>query len=40
VLASIFMPDHIQEVETVIVRALRKVYSPLLSWALGAASSW
>jgi cobalt-zinc-cadmium resistance protein CzcA len=36
VLASIFMPDHIQEVETVIVRALRKVYSPLLSWALGS----
>jgi cobalt-zinc-cadmium resistance protein CzcA len=30
------MPDHLEEVETLIVRALRKVYSPLLGWALGS----
>ena len=34
VLASIAMPDKVQEVETVVVRALRKIYSPVLSWAL------
>jgi cobalt-zinc-cadmium resistance protein CzcA len=34
VLASIAMPDRVQEAETVVVRALRKIYSPVLSWAL------
>jgi len=34
VLASIAMPDKVQEVETVVVRALRKIYSPVLGWAL------
>jgi heavy metal efflux system protein len=35
VLASLLLPKHIEEVETVIVRALRKTYTPVLRWALG-----
>jgi cobalt-zinc-cadmium resistance protein CzcA len=35
VLASMFMPEKVEEIETVVVRALRKVYSPVLGWALG-----
>ena len=33
-LASFFMPNKVREVETFVVRGLRKVYSPVLSWAL------
>ncbi len=35
VLASFLLPAHIEEVETFVVRGLRKVYSPVLGWALG-----
>jgi heavy metal efflux system protein len=34
VLASFFMPNKVREVETFVVRGLRNVYSPVLSWAL------
>jgi cobalt-zinc-cadmium resistance protein CzcA len=34
VLASFFMPNKVREVETFVVRGLRKAYSPVLSWAL------
>ena len=34
VLSSILLPEHIEETETIIVRALRKIYSPLLRWSL------
>lgn len=34
VLAAVLLPDHIEEVETFVVRALRKVYTPLLRVAL------
>jgi cobalt-zinc-cadmium resistance protein CzcA len=34
VLASLVMPDKVREVETVLVRTLRRGYSPLLRWAL------
>jgi cobalt-zinc-cadmium resistance protein CzcA len=35
VLAALLLPKHIEEVETVIVRGLRKTYTPVLRWALG-----
>jgi len=35
VLASLLLPKHIEEGETVIVRALRSTYTPVLRWALG-----
>ncbi|MCK1595276.1 efflux RND transporter permease subunit [Bradyrhizobium sp. 164] len=35
VLASLLLPEHIEEAETVIVRGLRKAYTPVLRWALG-----
>ncbi|MCK1542537.1 efflux RND transporter permease subunit [Bradyrhizobium sp. 179] len=35
VLASLLLPDHIEETETAIVRALRRAYTPVLRWALG-----
>src|SRR5215471_405503 len=35
VLASLLLPRQIEEVETVIVRALRASYTPVLRWALG-----
>ncbi len=35
VLASLLLPIHIEETETVIVRALRSTYTPVLRWALG-----
>src|SRR6202035_4109202 len=35
VLAALLLPKHIEETETVIVRALRKSYTPVLRWALG-----
>ena len=34
VLASLLLPEHVEEVETIVVRALRAVYSPALRWAL------
>jgi heavy metal efflux system protein len=34
VLASMLLPRHIHEVETIVVRALRATYSPALHWAL------
>jgi heavy metal efflux system protein len=35
VLASLLLPKHVEEVETVIVRGLRAAYTPVLRWALG-----
>jgi heavy metal efflux system protein len=32
VLASYLLPDHIEETETIVVRALRKTYTPVLRW--------
>ncbi len=34
VLASLFLPKHVEEVETWIVRKLRETYTPALRWAL------
>jgi cobalt-zinc-cadmium resistance protein CzcA len=34
VLASLMLPKHVEEVETILVRGLRKVYSPVLDYAL------
>lgn len=34
VLASLLLPKHVEEVETIIVRGLRKVYNPVLTYAL------
>ena len=34
VLASLVLPNHIEETETIIVRALRSSYTPVLRWAL------
>ena len=34
VLGSFLLPAHIEEVETIVVRFLRKVYSPVLRWSL------
>ena len=34
VLASLLLPRHIEETETVIVRLLRKSYTPVLRWSL------
>jgi len=34
VLASWLLPDHVEERETVFVRAIRKIYMPALDWAL------
>ena len=33
-LASVLLPEHLSEAETVIVRALRSVYTPVLHWSL------
>jgi len=33
-LASLLMPEHISEIETILVRALRAVYTPVLRWSL------
>ena len=35
VLASLLLPKHVEETETIIVRALRASYTPVLRWALG-----
>src|SRR6202011_573594 len=34
-LASLLLPEHVEEVETFIVRGIRWVYSPVLNWSLG-----
>ena len=34
-LASLLLPEHIHEVETFLVRALRAAYTPVLHWSLG-----
>jgi heavy metal efflux system protein len=34
VLASYLLPEHIEETETVVVRALRRIYTPVLRWSL------
>jgi cobalt-zinc-cadmium resistance protein CzcA len=34
VLASLLMPAHVRETETMLVRALRRVYTPVLRWTL------
>jgi heavy metal efflux system protein len=34
-LASLLVPAHVREAETVLVRGLRKIYSPVLRWTLG-----
>jgi heavy metal efflux system protein len=33
-LASLLLPEHISEVETVLVRGLRRIYTPVLRWSL------
>jgi cobalt-zinc-cadmium resistance protein CzcA len=34
VLTSLLLPEHVSEVETILVRALRMVYTPVLRWSL------
>jgi cobalt-zinc-cadmium resistance protein CzcA len=34
-LASLMLPEHIEEVETFVVRGIRSVYTPVLTWSLG-----
>lgn len=36
VLAGLLLPRHVEEVETKIVRALRRTYTPVLRWALSS----
>ena len=35
VLASLLLPLHVEETETIVVRALHWIYSPVLHWSLG-----
>jgi heavy metal efflux system protein len=35
VLASILLPEHVEEAETFVVRVLRRLYVPILTWSLG-----
>ncbi|HEX3506600.1 MAG TPA: CusA/CzcA family heavy metal efflux RND transporter [Xanthobacteraceae bacterium] len=35
-LASLLLPEQVREVETVVVRALRSVYTPVLRWSLAS----
>ncbi|MGP0043180.1 MAG: efflux RND transporter permease subunit [Syntrophobacteraceae bacterium] len=35
VLASLLLPDRVKEAETIVVRALRTAYTPVLHWTLG-----
>jgi cobalt-zinc-cadmium resistance protein CzcA len=35
VLASFLLPEQIAETETIVVRALHRIYSPVLHWSLG-----
>jgi heavy metal efflux system protein len=34
VLASIVLPRHVEEIETIFVRTIRRAYTPVLKWAL------
>src|SRR5262249_53893579 len=34
VLASYLLPEHVREAETIVVRALRRTYIPILRWSL------
>ncbi len=34
VLASYLLPEHVRETETILVRALRRIYEPVLHWSL------
>jgi heavy metal efflux system protein len=34
VLASFLLPEHVREAETIVVRILRAIYSPVLRWSL------
>jgi cobalt-zinc-cadmium resistance protein CzcA len=34
VLASVLLPQHVEETETIVVRMLHRVYSPVLHWSL------
>src|SRR5262249_56159030 len=34
VLASYLLPEHVREAETIAVRALRRIYRPVLRWSL------
>ncbi len=34
VLASFLLPEHVRETETIVVRILRSIYTPVLRWAL------
>jgi cobalt-zinc-cadmium resistance protein CzcA len=34
VLASYLLPEHVDEAETIVVRALRRIYTPVLRWSL------
>ena len=34
VLTSVLIPEHVEEAETAIVRALRRIYAPVLHWSL------
>jgi cobalt-zinc-cadmium resistance protein CzcA len=36
VLASFLLPDHVEETETIVVRAIRHIYTPILTLALRA----
>ena len=38
VLASLLLPEHAEETETLLVRVLRKIYDPLLRFSLGHKS--
>jgi heavy metal efflux system protein len=38
VLASILLPEHVKETETIVVRALHRLYAPILRFALGRRS--
>jgi heavy metal efflux system protein len=33
-LASLLLPEHVSEIETVVVRGLRAIYTPVLRWSL------
>jgi cobalt-zinc-cadmium resistance protein CzcA len=35
VLASILLPEHVEETETIVVRILRSAYTPVLRWTIG-----
>ncbi len=34
VLASFLLPEHVAETETIIVRVIRRIYEPILTWSL------